>query len=98
MWQQTEKPSSVTPKALSIGTELRDGGGPSGRGGAEPRGGGQRISFRSRGFHPRPITEALGCHSSRSFLMPFSTHRRRAAITVRSDFSLGVLGIESVAA
>lgn len=42
MWQQTEKPSSVTPKALSMGTEFRDGGGPSGRGGAEPKGGSQR--------------------------------------------------------
>lgn len=36
MWQQTEKPSSVTPKALSMGTKLQDTGGPSGRGIAEP--------------------------------------------------------------
>lgn len=54
MWQQTEKPSSVTPKALSMGTELRDGGGPSGRDGAEPRGGGQRIPSGSEVSTPDP--------------------------------------------
>lgn len=36
MWQQTEMPSSVTPKARSTGTELWDGGGAPGRGRAGP--------------------------------------------------------------
>lgn len=51
MWQQTEKPSSVTPKALSMGTELRDAG-PSGRGGDVPRGGASENTPQVPRFPP----------------------------------------------
>lgn len=60
MWQQTEKPSSVTPKALSMGTELRDTGGPSGRGTAEPGGGVTEYLSGPKVFRLRSITKALG--------------------------------------
>lgn len=40
MWQQTETPSSVTPKARRMGTESWDGGGAPGRGRAGAGGGG----------------------------------------------------------
>lgn len=94
MWQHTEKPSSVTPKALRMGTEFRDGGGPSGRGGAEPGRVGQRIALRTRGFHQGLSPRGpLGPRPSQSFPMPSSTHRGRARITAKSSFSLGVLGI-----
>lgn len=36
MWQQTETPSSVTPKARRMGTEWWDGGGAPSRGRARP--------------------------------------------------------------
>lgn len=75
MWQQTEKPSSVTPKALSMGTEFRDGGGPSGRGGAEPRGGVREHPSGSEATL-KDVTDASWPRPSQSFLMPFSTQRQ----------------------
>lgn len=50
MWQQTETPSSVTPKARRMGTEPWDGGGAPGRGRAGPGGGG---NTGKRGLPPQ---------------------------------------------
>lgn len=51
---------------------------------------GPEASTRGPSLKPRDLALQF-------FLMPFSTHRGRASITVKSSFPLGVLGTESVA-